>query len=581
MTGRPIRQFLRLYPVRTRRAFRWAIGLSVPLSILDFVSMVLLVPVFDVLMAGNGAAGSAGPLTKSLLTMGPRPLVGLAMGVMIARSLLGFGFRCWWGRLVSDAEVQLSSRVFAGYAYAPYAFHLRNNSAELLSCAVSQVNTSTVAGLTGLVLFMANATTIAALGAALFVVSPLAAILVCGYLAAIGFVFILLSKRTLTVRTRNYAVEMAQVHRRGSTVFHGIRELTVAGARDTVLLSIRQSRIGMVRSQRLMLILADAPRMILEVALYGAVLLALLVVLNSSDSNSSMSVIGLYVVAGLRILPAVTQGLASLTRAKTGMALGVTIAAELAGVESSRSQPPHGMHSLPRCADLVLDNVSFSYDDGPPVVEAVDLRIPFGTFVAIIGPSGSGKSTLLNVVLGLLSPSTGRITYGGTAVGIADPEWLRHVAYVPQEVFVLDNTLLNNLALGDGECDPKRAWRALERASLADLVRSMPDGLDTQLGEGGSRLSVGQRQRLGIARALYRDPSVLILDEPTAALDAATEAQVTETIEALSGLVTIIMVAHRIETIASADVVVRVDKGRLESTVAAGGIRAARESGGV
>lgn len=559
-----IGKFLTLYPEGTRRALRVALAAAVLLALLDLTALVLLFPVLSELAAGPGETPAAvGPAGRLLEGRDARALVVLAMTVMIVRSLAGFAHRFWWSRKAAQAEVSLSSRLIAAYAYAPYSFHLRRNSAELLARAVAHVNVATVSGLNVLVLVAADATAVAATGTALFVASPMAALLVCSYLAVVGFAFVLVSRRFVAAQTRRYSEEVGVVYRRVTTILRGIRELTVADGRGAALQSVDRARANMVRAQGNMLVLSDLPRLILEVALYAAILLALLLVLGGDDRAGSLSVLALYVVAGLRLLPALARSLASLTQLRSGLHVGDQLAAELAEVAASGEQEHAPAGSLPRDGDLALQQLSFGYDDGPRVLDEVDLVVPFGTTLAVVGRSGSGKSTLLGLVLGLLRPTSGQVTYGGSTIGLADPEWLRHVAYVPQDVFVLDDTVIANVALGDPAPAEARVWRALERAALADVVHAMADGAATMLGEGGSRLSVGQRQRLGIARALYREPTVLILDEPTAALDLVTEAQVMATVNALRGSVTLVIVAHRLETIAGADAVVSLDGARL------------------
>lgn len=567
MKIRALDSFLNLYPPTTRRALRWALVWSVLIALLDFVSLLLLLPVFGALATG-GTANSAvkgGPISNVFGGIGPGGLVVIAMGAMITRSVAGFAIRFWWSRKVADAEVSLSSRLLGAYAYAPYEFHLKRNSADLLSRAVAHVNACTGSGLNGVVLLVTDGTTVLALGAALFVASPLAGGLVLGYIAVIGSAFVLLSRRFTSRQAVRYAHEVGHVYRRAATILRGIRELTVAGGRQTVLTSIDRSRVRMVQAQRNMTILTEVPRLTLETALYAAILTALIIVLNSPNPSENLPVVALYVVAGLRVLPAITRCLANLTQVRTGMEIGRQVGAELADVEISTGNLLPSAANLPRRGTLALDHVSFAYADGEKVVHELSLDVEYGTFLAIVGPSGSGKSTLLGIVLGLLRPSVGSVTYAGSPVGLADPEWLRHVGYVPQEAFVLDDDVLTNVALGDSCPDETRVWTALGRAALAESVRRMPDGLSTQLGEEGSRLSVGQRQRLGIARALYRDPAVLILDEPTAALDKASEAQVMQTINGLKASLTIILVAHRLETIANADFVVRLDDGFMQS----------------
>lgn len=558
---RAVRKFIRLFPASTHHALYLAMFYSVALALMDFASVALLYPVFGNLATGGGGATGTG--SKYFSGLDPKGLLILAMALMILRSLSGFVFRYWWTGIVAGAEVSLSSALLKRYAYAPYAFHLRRNSADLLSRAVAHVNVASNAGLNGIVLLATDSATVFALSAALFIVEPRAALLVSGYLALLAFGFILLSRRFTAAQSKRYAEQVGHVYRRATTVLQGIRELTVAGARDSALRSIEDSRRSMVRAQRNMTILGEVPRLVLESALYLAILVGLLLVLGASTSQSTLAVVALYVVAGMRILPAIARGLSSLTQVRTGIQMGEKVGSEMGVITASGLQNHREAGDLAKRGELELCGVSFGYDDGGKVLRSVDANIPFGESVGLVGRSGAGKSTLLGIILGLLSPDTGSVTYGGHDVGLADARWLRHVGYVPQDVFLLDDSVLANIALGDVSPSEDKAWIALEQALMGDVVRGFPDGLETRLGEGGSRLSVGQRQRLGLARAMYREPSVLVLDEPTAALDRDTEEHVLQAIERLKGRVTILTVAHRLMTLRQCDRIFELDDGFL------------------
>jgi ABC-type multidrug transport system fused ATPase/permease subunit len=194
----------------------------------------------------------------------------------------------------------------------------------------------------------------------------------------------------------------------------------------------------------------------------------------------------------------------------------------------------------------------------------VDLTIPFGSTVGIVGASGAGKSTLVDILLGLLEPSDGTVSFGGGAHAQRPSEWRRHVGYVPQAVALFDGSIAQNVALTwGGDFDRERVEKALRRAQLWDAVTARARGMDERIGEGGLALSGGQRQRLGIARALYSDPLVVVLDEATSALDTKTEADVAAAINELAGDVTVISVAHRLSTIRDADKILYMESGEI------------------
>ena len=197
---------------------------------------------------------------------------------------------------------------------------------------------------------------------------------------------------------------------------------------------------------------------------------------------------------------------------------------------------------------------------------SLNLTISKGTRVGLVGGTGSGKSTTLDLLMGLLHPNAGLISIDGQVLeGSRIRAWQASIAHVPQAIFLADTTLAENIAFGvpPGEVDRERVRRAAERAQIGEFVDSMPEGLDSLVGERGVRLSGGQRQRIGIARALYKEAAVLVLDEATSALDNSTERSVMDAIEGLSRELTIIMIAHRLSTVRRCDTIVELEKGRL------------------
>ncbi len=215
---------------------------------------------------------------------------------------------------------------------------------------------------------------------------------------------------------------------------------------------------------------------------------------------------------------------------------------------------------------ISFDGITYSYPGSDvKILDKADLTIPIGSSIGIVGTTGAGKSTLVDILLGLLKPSEGVIKADGTDIRDNYRSFLRNVGYIPQMIFMLDDTIRNNVAFGIApeEQDENRIWEALKEAALDDFVRSLPEGLDTSIGERGIRISGGQRQRIGIARALYGDPEVLILDEATSALDNETESLIMESIGRFMGRKTLVIIAHRLQTIEKCDMVFRVGDGRI------------------
>jgi len=216
---------------------------------------------------------------------------------------------------------------------------------------------------------------------------------------------------------------------------------------------------------------------------------------------------------------------------------------------------------------IEMKDITYAYPNTERLIfDHADLKIPVGASVGIVGTSGAGKSTVVDILLGLLEPSTGHIY--ADSVDVKEPgnyrKWLKNIGYIPQMIFMLDDTIRKNVAFGvpEDKIDENRLWEVLKEAQLDEFIKTLPEGLETGIGERGIRLSGGQRQRIGIARALYNDPEVLILDEATSALDNDTEAAIMESINRLHGRKTLIIIAHRLQTIEKCDIVYRVEDGR-------------------
>ncbi|MBR5579557.1 MAG: ATP-binding cassette domain-containing protein, partial [Lachnospiraceae bacterium] len=216
--------------------------------------------------------------------------------------------------------------------------------------------------------------------------------------------------------------------------------------------------------------------------------------------------------------------------------------------------------------NISLKDITYKYPGTEKLIfNHASMEIPIGAAVGIVGTSGSGKTTIVDILLGLLELETGSILADGAEVREQYERWLKNVGYIPQSIFMIDSTIRKNVAFGipEDEIDDNRVWEVLKEARLDEFVRSLPQGLDTGIGERGIRLSGGQRQRIGIARALFEDPEVLVLDEATSALDNDTEAAIMDSINSLHGRKTLIIIAHRLQTIEKCDIVYRVENGKI------------------
>jgi ABC-type multidrug transport system fused ATPase/permease subunit len=280
-----------------------------------------------------------------------------------------------------------------------------------------------------------------------------------------------------------------------------------------------------------------------------------------------VGLVALFVAAGFRVLPSVSALLASASNVRVGVVFVDLVHAEIVAARTS-VPVDRGAAPLPFGDVLHVEDVSFRYpESNVDALTGVTLSVPRGTTTALVGGSGAGKTTLVDIILGLHSPTAGRVSVDGNDIRERLAGWQRNLAYVPQEVYILDATLAENIAFDQDRdaIDEQRLARSVDRAQLRGLVSSLPHGVDTPVGEKGTRLSGGQRQRIGIARALYREPEMLVLDEATSALDNETEHRIGQTLAALRGEITVLIVAHRLSTVRDADQIVFLSEGTVQA----------------
>ena len=274
--------------------------------------------------------------------------------------------------------------------------------------------------------------------------------------------------------------------------------------------------------------------------------------------------LGLFAAAAFRLMPSVSRVLSAVQSLRYGLPVIDILIEELklATPEIAGTYSP----ATPFHAVLELRHVTYAYPGAAEsALKDISLTIRHGESIGFIGTSGAGKSTLVDILLGLLTPDTGEVRMDGSDIQSNLRNWQNQIGYVPQSIFLTDDTLRRNVGFGlaNEQIDDAAVQRAIQAAQLEEFVNSLPGGLDTLVGERGIRLSGGQRQRIGIARALYHDPAVLVLDEATSALDTATERDVMQAVRALQGSKTILIVAHRLSTMAHCNWLYRLEQGRV------------------
>lgn len=467
--------------------------------------------------------------------------------------------------LVFRVQADLSQRLFSGYLCQPYTFHLERNSAQLIRNAMSQVADITNVLQQGMIL-ATEFLIIFGIACLLVFVEPFGAMVVVGVLGLTGW-----SMHQVTRSRLKRWGEQRQLHE-GLRIQHlqqglgGVKDVKVLGRESEFLAQYRVHTTASTTAMKWNTIFQAMPRLGLEMlAVTGLASLVLVMIWQGKPVGSLLPTIGLFAAAAFRFMPSVNRVILALQSVRFSLPVIDTLHGELQILDANK--PPLPGVAFPFQSLLRLENIAFRYPGMETfALHDINLSISKGSSVGFIGGSGAGKSTLVDILLGLLTPESGAVTVDGINIQGNLRGWQDRIGYVPQAIFLTDDSLRRNVALGlpDNQIDDKAVWHALKSAQLDEFVKELPQGLDSVVGERGVRLSGGQRQRIGIARALYHDPSVLVLDEATSSLDTATESGVMDAVRSLHGEKTILIVAHRLSTVAHCDRLFRLENGRLK-----------------
>ncbi len=483
---------------------------------------------------------------------------------------------------IHGCRLDISCRLFDAYLRQPYGFFLARHSGDMSTMVLSEVDAFVDNALMPMAQIVSSAFVLAVLVVLLFAIDPVTAIVAT---LVIGLSYLLIYRASRTRIARSGADRMEANGKRfevASEAFGGIKSIKVMGLEPVYLSRFRLPSLVAARSIILNTTLSQMPRIVVEATAFGfIILLALTLALRKQDPNDSvLSLLGLYAFAGYRMLPAVQNIYQNLNNMRFGEAVVAKLYADMRlcnGDASSADELPSPL--LTR--DLTLERLSYTYPDQGALAGQragicdIDLTLPAGHSMGIIGTTGAGKTTLVDVILGLLEHDSGRILVDGAPITAANRRsWQRRIGYVPQDIYLSASSVAENIAFGvdRDKVDHDRVVEVARMANIDAFVSDrLPQGYATAVGERGITLSGGQRQRIGIARALYHDPDLLVFDEATSALDNDTEAAVMDALNDLAGKKTIIIIAHRLTTIARCDQVIRLEQGRVVWRTAEGG----------
>ena len=466
-------------------------------------------------------------------------------------------------RFVFAMQLSISRRLFEGYLRQPYTFHLQRNSAQLIRNVVNETSQfSHVVTIPALILISEGLVLLAICGL-LLAIEPVGAVVVTLTIGLAGLLFYRLTS------SRLLRWGQSRQHHEGLRIQHlqqglgGVKDVKLLGREALFLSRFVTHDTAVARVAERYLTLQQLPRLWLELlGVAGLAALILVMLYRGRDVSTLAPVLGVFAAAAFRLMPSVTKVLTAIQNLRYAQPVIDTLNGELSMLHETADSQPGAKLSLHR--SLRMENITYRYPDAQrAALERVSLEIRPGSSVGFVGGSGAGKSTLIDVLLGLLTPGEGRVLVDDVDIHDNLRGWQNQIGYVPQNIYLTDDTLRGNVAFGVApeQIDDAAVRRALRAAQLEEFVQQLSDGLETMVGERGVRLSGGQRQRIGIARALYHDPSILVLDEATSSLDTVTERGVMEAVSALRGAKTVLIVAHRLSTVESCDMVVRLSHG--------------------
>ncbi len=519
-------------------------------------------------LVGAESSGALGGILPAPGSEGlPAPVIVLIGGFFLLRGLFSLLLTWFQARAVHLTSARISDRLFRQYLSAPYKVYLRRNSTELMRNALSSVEGVSIRFLTPLVSVVTESIVVCVLIVVLAITAPLATLLV-GVVLGIAAAVVMRLVRTRLRKHGQLAEKTTQTSL--ATIqqsFNESRSIRIMGREGYFMDTFGKDRLEFAESRLALAVYSKLPRVAIETLVF-LLLVGFLSLITAADAVGSIGVFGLFGYAALRIMPGLNQIVSGLNLVRYGQASLDNVMGDLEDetanrLVSARSQGP--VERLP-WSTLVFDNVDFRYEtDAPLALADASLTIRRHEILGLVGHTGSGKSTLIDMILGLLEPEEGDIKIDGENIAEVRRAWQANLGLVPQDIYLLDDSILKNVAFGipETEIDRERVVESLRIAQLSDFVADSARGVETRIGERGTSVSGGERQRIAIARALYGSPSLLILDEGTSAIDTVTELNLVSELKAASVIDTIIVVSHRLSSLRICDSIAIIDRGRI------------------
>jgi ABC-type multidrug transport system fused ATPase/permease subunit len=579
------REFFHYFAKGYKKYVPFVILGAVVAGVLELTGIMLLVPLIKILINPN-ALEEYTWLVKffELLRMDTQfrqaAIIGVGILVIyILKNTYLVAFYYWQSKILRTWKVDISSSLMRFYLFSPYKLHLLKPSNEIIrninNVVITVLNTFLFQGF----MLVTNVITGVVILSILIMKEPKTALITAGVLLFTSFFQHTIIKQRLQRLGRERNELQKKQYRNIFQGLHAIKETKVLGKEQYFLDSFCDVNRATMKNDMLAMFYRQIPPQVTEISAVICVMIMCFGMLESKQGDNQATFTSLAILAAIAfrtssVVNRILNALQMISHSQDSVKILLDeikspLWQEYLQADQSSKLLTEGI-SLPFDHQIRFEGVSYTYPNAEkPALDKINVSIDKGEFIGIVGTSGAGKTTFVDVLLGLLGPEQGQIFVDQTALDHETmPCWQKLLGYVPQQVYITNDTVVRNVAFGvpDDEIDMVRIENALRKANLYEHMQSLPEGLDTPLGENGRRLSGGQKQRVGIARALYYHADVLVLDEATSSLDVPTEGEITRAINALKGQQTIIAIAHRLTTLKSCDRILYFDEGKLLDT---------------
>ncbi len=487
--------------------------------------------------------------------------------VFVAKNIYLTIFNYYKIRFVFNRQASLECKLFERYLFAPYVFHLKNNSSSLLRNVTTEVQILTLRLIIPSLQMMMDIIMVGAIFILLMFVEPMITLVTIGFMIFFNFIFLKYTNRKIKEFGKDVQYQRGSKIKIVNEGLGGIKDVKVLHKENYFYNAFKVSAKRTSNSHHYSQFISTLPKPYIEtLAVVSLLLITLILIVQERSLVSIIPILALFGSASVKLMPAIRDITKGYSNFRYNLFVVDPIYDDIKKINVEKESRKKGSLGFDFRSNIEIKALSVRYEGQVSnAVDNVDASIVKGEIVAFVGASGAGKSTLVDTLLGLIKPESGDILVDGESILNRIPSWQKIIGYVPQNIYLIDDTIKGNVCFGipKQEIDEKQLYQSLGDSQLLDFIRTLPEGINSLIGERGARLSGGQRQRIGIARALYHKPALLILDEATSALDNVTEKHVMDAIEKFRGKITIIIIAHRISTVVRADKIFLFDNGKI------------------